>query len=105
MQVSNLREELIAEIPVSKSLIDLTSDTVGIFALDSRTIGLSNNPPEFWSEQCLWQGKTQVITDEEGYTILLPQEIISFYQAKKIDVSVDVNKTRLLLLVNTPGSQ
>ena len=72
-----------------------------IFALDAQTIGVSNSPPAFWSEQCLWQGTIQGVVEENGdTTIMLPQMLVSFYQPRKIDLSVDAKKTRILLVIN-----
>ncbi|HMF34808.1 MAG TPA: hypothetical protein VKK79_25530 [Candidatus Lokiarchaeia archaeon] len=47
MQLTNLTPEIITEINVPKQMIRIQEDNIRIFALDARTIGLSNAPPEF----------------------------------------------------------
>ena len=101
MQVSNVRAEIITEMLIPKELMELRNPQINIFALDTHTIGLSNTPPEFWADQCLWKSVAQVNLEDNGEsTILLPQQIVSFYQPRKIELSVDVKKTRILLVIN-----
>ena len=51
--VSDSTQEMITEAYIPLELLEISTPTVKIFALDSCTIGLSNSPPEKWQKNCL----------------------------------------------------
>ena len=58
-------KEIVTEIYISTDLITVIEDTIRIFALDSHTVVLSNNPPKSWQDLRLWDSKAKIVKEEE----------------------------------------
>ncbi len=97
--VSDSTQEMITEIYISTELLNISADSVRIFALDSQTIGISNTPPKLWVKQCLWEKSATVIKDNQEFMIILPPEVVRFYRPKKIEIAGSVEKDNLLLVI------
>lgn len=92
MQSITTKENLIPEIFIPKELINFSDRKAKIFALDSQSIGISNNPPDHWLSDSLWNGDANLTEENDGYTLLLPQELIGFYLPKEIEISVETKR-------------
>jgi len=98
--VSDKSNGIVTEIYLDLDMLSISSSKIRIFALDSQTIGVSNNPPELWIENCLWQGETDIISDEQEHTILLPMSIVSFYQPRQVELAGSIERDNFLLIVH-----
>lgn len=100
--VSDNNQEIVTEVYISTDLLDLPDDTISLYALDAKTIGLSNNPPAIWQEHRLFETRAQVLKDEaeQELTILLPPEIVRFYRPKKIELAGAPEKDNVLLVIH-----
>ncbi|MFW9914523.1 MAG: hypothetical protein ACFFGZ_02835 [Candidatus Thorarchaeota archaeon] len=97
--VSDATQEMITEVYLTTDLLHCPEDSIRIFALDAHTIGLSNNPPKLWEEQCLWEKEAIVTKDEDELTIILPREVVRFYRPKKIEIAGSMDKENVILVI------
>ena len=98
--ISEPPPEFVTEVYISMELLECQEDSIRIFALDSQTIGLSNSPPKLWLDHCLWESKALLVKDDVELTVLLPPEIVRFYQPKKIELAGSIEKDNLLLVIS-----
>ncbi len=97
--VSDSTQEMVTEIYLSVELLDISTNSIRIFALDAHTVGLSNSPPELWVNQRLWESQALVTKDDQELTIILPPEVVQFYRPKTIEIAGTVEKNNLLLVI------
>lgn len=98
--VSDSSFEMVTEIYLSVDLMTISGDKINLYALDSKTIGLSNNPPERWENECLWKHEADVILEDKEYTIIFPKQVVRFYQPKKVEIAGSVDKDNILLIIH-----
>ena len=92
--------EIITEVYIDLDLLSVSSSKIRIFALDSQTIGISNNPPNLWIDNCLWQGETDITKGNDEYTIFLQQNILNFYQPRSIELASSTERDNVLLIIH-----
>lgn len=98
--VNDSTQEMVTEIYIESDLLKIKKKTIKIFALDSKTIGLSNNPPEKWVSECLWTNEAEVTREGNEFTIILPKPVVRFYQPKKIQLAGSIEQDNLLLIIH-----
>lgn len=97
--VSDATQEMITEVYLTTDLLDCREDFIRIFALDAQTLGISNQPPQLWQEQCLWEKQAMVTREEEELTIIFPPEVVRFYRPKNIEIAGSTDKNNVLLVI------
>jgi len=50
----------------------------------------------------LWEKTIPVLDEGDAFSIILPNEIVNFYKPVKIDISSDLDQTRIIAVVNAP---
>ena len=98
--ITDSNQEMVTEIYIESDMLKITGSKVKIFALDVQTIGLSNNPPSEWVEDCLWSQEAEVLEDKGELTIILPTKVVRFYKPKKIELAGSVAQDNILLIVH-----
>lgn len=98
--VTDVTQEMITELYLDADMVDLSGNVVTLYALDAKTIGLSSSPPKKWLEQALWKQEVQVLQDGDEYTIILPPELIRFYQPKKVELAGEIDRKTVILVIH-----
>ena len=83
--VSDDVTDFVTEIYIDADLLDIESDKIMIFALDIRTLGLSNNPPQLWTENSLWKTEVKVIKDGKELLSSFHQKWYVFIDQKNLN--------------------
>ena len=93
-------QEMVTELYIESDMLKVTGSKIKIFALDVQTIGLSNNPPIKWIDNCLWTQEAEVMKEEGELTIILPPQVVRFYNPKRIEVAASIERDNVLLIVH-----
>ncbi len=68
------------EIRIPKALVAFGAREIFIYALDSRTLGISATASEFWAEKSLWHGEAHLEDGGDYWVVVLPYQVASFYK-------------------------
>jgi hypothetical protein len=68
------------EIRIPKEFVAFGAREIFIYALDSRTLGISATASEFWAEKSLWHGEAHLEDSGDYWVVVLPYPVASFYK-------------------------
>ena len=97
--VSDANQEIVTEVYIPTELFDIVSDTVHLYALDAKTIGVANIPPRLWTDIKMWDGIAKVVKEEGELMIILPNEFVRFYKPRIIELAALERKDTVLLII------
>lgn len=100
MTSSKSNNDIITKIYVESDIVKIEGTKIKIYALDVQTIGLSNNPPKNWTDNCLWVQEADVLQENTELTVILPPQFVRFYKPRKIEIAGNIEQDNVLLIVH-----
>jgi hypothetical protein len=78
--ISKAKELFEIRIPKEFVFVAFGAHEIFIYALDSRTLGISATASEFWAEKSLWHGEAHLEDSGDYWLVVLPYPVASFYK-------------------------
>lgn len=100
MTSSKSNNDIITKIYVESDIVKIEGTKIKIYSLDVQTIGLSNNPPKNWTDNCLWVQEADVLQENTELTVILPPQVVRFYKPRKIEIAGNIEQDNVLLIVH-----